>query len=75
MLTATSRRQGAMGAAQWTGRFRTRPHALLDVRDFNNVDEWVKTLPRGCKRTLKKVRRKGVGRGGEEESGRCARER
>ena len=35
---ATSLRQrergslGAMGAGQWTGQFRTRPHALLDVR-------------------------------------------
>ena len=38
---------GAMGAAQWTGRFRTRPHALLDVRPFDSVDDWIKTLPRG----------------------------
>lgn len=34
-------------------RFRTRPHALLDVTNFTSVDDWVKTLPRGCKRTLK----------------------
>jgi len=46
---------GAMGAAQWSGRFMTRPHSLLDVRDFATVDEWIKTLPRGCKRTLKKA--------------------
>jgi len=29
--------------------------ALLDVKNFTSVDEWVKTLPRGCKRTLKKA--------------------
>lgn len=28
--------------------------ALLDVRNFTSVDDWIKTLPRGCKRTLKK---------------------
>ena len=44
-----------MGAAQWTGQFRTRPHALLDVSNFTSVDDWVKTLPRGCKRTLKRA--------------------
>lgn len=47
---------GAMGAGQWTGQWRTRPHALLDVRDFGSVDDWVQTLPRGCKRTLKRAR-------------------
>lgn len=46
---------GAMGAAQWSGRWMTRPHSLLDVRNFTSVDDWVKTLPRGCKRTLKKA--------------------
>lgn len=77
---------GAMGAAQWSGQWMTRPHcecyyvgqalylkgmlvliiyvtmvcfftlvALLDVRNFTCVDDWVKTLPRGCKRTLKKA--------------------
>uniref|UniRef100_A0A7S4M987 Uncharacterized protein n=1 Tax=Odontella aurita TaxID=265563 RepID=A0A7S4M987_9STRA len=46
---------GAMGAAQWTGQWLTRPHALLDVRNMTSVDEWVKTLPRGCKRTLKRA--------------------
>ena len=82
---------GAMGAAQWTGQWMTRPHckclffcvfillkirctfhtlklfihkhtnlysilpALLDVRNFTSVDDWIKTLPRGCKRTLKKA--------------------
>mmetsp|Transcript_13713 Transcript_13713/g.27380 ORF Transcript_13713/g.27380 Transcript_13713/m.27380 type:complete len:386 (+) Transcript_13713:46-1203(+) len=45
---------GAMGAAQWTGNFRTRPHALLDVRELS-YDEWFRSLPRGCRRTLKKV--------------------
>jgi len=46
---------GAMGAAQWTGQWMTRPHSLLDVRNFTSVDDWIKTLPRGCKRTLKKA--------------------
>jgi hypothetical protein len=45
---------GAMGAAQWMGIWKTRPHALLDIRKFEHVDDWVATLPRGCKRTLKK---------------------
>ena len=46
---------GAMGAAQWTGQWKTRPHALLDVTDYKSVDEWQQSLPRGCKRTLKKA--------------------
>jgi hypothetical protein len=46
---------GAMGASQWTGRFRTRPHSLLTLSNFTCVDDWVKTLPRGVKRTLKKA--------------------
>lgn len=52
---------GAMGAAQWTGQWKTRPHALLEIRNtldsknFTCVEDWVKTLPRGCKRTLKKA--------------------
>ena len=46
---------GAMGAGQWTGQWMTRPHSLLDIRNFTSVDDWVKTLPRGCKRTLKKA--------------------
>eukprot|EP00560_Eucampia_antarctica_P001576 CAMPEP_0197832052 /NCGR_PEP_ID=MMETSP1437-20131217/13089_1 /TAXON_ID=49252 ORGANISM="Eucampia antarctica, Strain CCMP1452" /NCGR_SAMPLE_ID=MMETSP1437 /ASSEMBLY_ACC=CAM_ASM_001096 /LENGTH=382 /DNA_ID=CAMNT_0043435227 /DNA_START=18 /DNA_END=1166 /DNA_ORIENTATION=+ len=57
-FSSTQREQsslGAMGAAQWTGQFKTRPHAILDVRSFTSVDEWVKTLPRGCKRTIKKA--------------------
>ena len=29
--------------------------ALLNVKNFTSVDDWVKTLPRGCKRTLKKA--------------------
>ena len=29
--------------------------ALLDVRNFTTIEDWVKTLPRGCKRTLKKA--------------------
>uniref|UniRef100_A0A7S0NV08 Uncharacterized protein n=1 Tax=Calcidiscus leptoporus TaxID=127549 RepID=A0A7S0NV08_9EUKA len=46
---------GAMGAAQWTGRFKTRPHALLDVRAFESVDAWVCKLPRGSRRTIAKL--------------------
>jgi hypothetical protein len=46
---------GAMGAGQWSGQYRTRPHALLDVRDFLSVDDWVKSLPRGSRRTLVKA--------------------
>ena len=43
-------------SGQWTGSWRTRPHALLDVRGFSSVDEWVKTLPRGARRTLAKAK-------------------
>jgi hypothetical protein len=46
---------GAMGAAQWTGQWRTRPHALLELEGLEKVDEWVKKLPRGCRRTLVKA--------------------
>ena len=46
---------GAMGAAQWTGQFRTRPHSLLTVTNYTCLDDWVKTLSRGVKRTLKKA--------------------
>jgi hypothetical protein len=43
---------GAMGAGQWTGQFKTRPHALLELKNITTVDEWVKSLPRGCRRTV-----------------------
>jgi hypothetical protein len=48
---------GAMGAGQWTGQYRTRPHALLCLsqQNFTTVDDWVATLPRGCRRTLQKA--------------------
>jgi len=49
---------GAMGAGQWLGQFKTRPHSLLDVSPQSNItsiDDWVRTLPRGCRRTLKKA--------------------
>lgn len=46
---------GAMGAAQWTGQYRTRPHSLLELSNYTCVEDWVKTLPRGVKRTLKKA--------------------
>lgn len=50
---------GAMGAGQWTGQWRTRPHALLDVRGMSSVDDWVATLPRGVRRTLAKAEQQG----------------
>jgi len=46
---------GAMGAGQWTGQFMTRPHALLELKNITSVDDWVKSLPRGCRRTIKKA--------------------
>lgn len=46
---------GAMGAGQWTGQWRTRPHALLDVRNLSSVEDWAKSLPRGARRTLAKA--------------------
>lgn len=46
---------GAMGASQWTGQWRTRPHSLLELSNFTTVDDWIKTLPRGVKRTLKRA--------------------
>ena len=46
---------GAMGAAQWTGQFRTRPHSLLDVQQLEDVDQWVNSLSRGARRTLAKA--------------------
>eukprot|EP00586_Coscinodiscus_wailesii_P015615 CAMPEP_0172496962 /NCGR_PEP_ID=MMETSP1066-20121228/94712_1 /TAXON_ID=671091 /ORGANISM="Coscinodiscus wailesii, Strain CCMP2513" /LENGTH=287 /DNA_ID=CAMNT_0013269519 /DNA_START=407 /DNA_END=1270 /DNA_ORIENTATION=+ len=46
---------GAMGAAQWTGQWKTRPHSLLQVQNLTSVDDWIKSLPRGCRRTLKKA--------------------
>jgi len=52
---------GAMGAAQWTGQFRTRPHALLDVRQLDDVDQWVRSLSRGARRTLAKATSPGGG--------------
>lgn len=45
---------GAMGAAQWTGRFKTRPHALLELQNVTTVDAWVGSLPRGCRRTIQR---------------------
>ena len=33
----------------------TRPHALLELKNITTVDDWVKTLPRGCRRTIKKA--------------------
>lgn len=46
---------GAMGAGQWLGHYRTRPHSLLTVTNFTSVDDWIRTLPRGVKRTLKRA--------------------
>jgi len=55
MLERQENSLGAMGAGQWTGQWKTRPHALLQIQNFTCVDEWIQTLPRGCKRTLKKA--------------------
>ena len=44
-----------MGAGQWTGTYRTRPHALLDVRGLAGVEDWSKSLSRGARRTLAKA--------------------
>ena len=46
---------GAMGAAQWTGQFKTRPHALLDLRNLSSVEDWTRSLPRGCRRTIRRA--------------------
>lgn len=50
---------GAMGAAQWTGQWRTRPHALLSLHmhpnNWTSVQDWEKSLPRGCRRTLQRA--------------------
>lgn len=46
---------GAMGAGQWLGQYKTRPHAILNVENMTSIDDWIKSLPRGCKRTLKKA--------------------
>jgi hypothetical protein len=46
---------GAMGAGQWTGQFMTRPHALLSLHNLTCIEDWEKTLPRGCRRTLKRA--------------------
>ena len=46
---------GAMGASQWTGQWRTRPHALLSLHNLTSVEDWERTLPRGCRRTLKRA--------------------
>lgn len=46
---------GAMGAAQWTGQWMTRPHALLVTKNLSSVDQWVSGLSRGARRTLKKA--------------------
>jgi hypothetical protein len=46
---------GAMGAAQWMGQWKTRPHALLDISNYTSIQDWEKTLPRGCKRTIQRA--------------------
>jgi hypothetical protein len=46
---------GAMGAGQWMGRYTTRPHALLELNNITHVDDWVKSLPRGCRRTIQRA--------------------
>ena len=46
---------GAMGAAQWMGQWKTRPHALLDISNYTCIQDWEKSLPRGCKRTIQRA--------------------
>lgn len=46
---------GAMGANQWMGYFATRPHALLQIHNYTAVEDWKRSLPRGCQRTLKRA--------------------
>jgi hypothetical protein len=46
---------GAMGAGQWTGQFWTRPHALLSLHNITSVEQWEKSLSRGCRRTLQRA--------------------
>jgi hypothetical protein len=47
---------GAMGAAQWTGQWQTRPHALLVLSDqWTSIGDWERTLARGCRRTLQRA--------------------
>ena len=46
---------GAMGAAQWMGQWKTRPHALLDISNYTSIQDWEKSLPRGCKRTIQRA--------------------
>jgi len=48
---------GAMGAAQWSGRWMTRPHSLLVVQNFTTVDDWIKPLKRKRRETLKRATR------------------
>jgi hypothetical protein len=48
---------GAMGAAQWSGRWMTRPHSLLIVSNFTTVDDWIKPLKRKRRETLKRATR------------------
>jgi hypothetical protein len=47
---------GAMGAAQWTGQWQTRPHALLETKDYPSIDDWERSLSRGCRRSLQRSR-------------------
>ena len=48
---------GAMGAAQWSGRWMTRPHSLLVVQNYTTVDDWIKPLKRKRRETLKRATR------------------
>ena len=48
---------GAMGAAQWSGQWMTRPHSLLIVQNYTTVDDWIKPLKRKRRETLKRAGR------------------
>lgn len=57
---------GAMGAGQWMGQYRTRPHALLNLQqhvhkngtmgELTDAADWVATLSRGCRRSIARSR-------------------
>ncbi len=48
---------GAMGAAQWSGQWMTRPHSLLIVQNYTTLDDWIKPLKRKRRETLKRAGR------------------
>jgi hypothetical protein len=60
LLTQNEREQyslGAMGAGQWRGQYRTRPHALLTITNMTCITDWEQRtiVSRGCKRTIQRA--------------------